>query len=228
MIKNFFFHSLFSVALVSLVFLGIWQIQRLEWKTNLLNLIKDGQSEEYIDYPFDEEKKLYSYKKSLVSGKIDHSNELHFFNINNNGQSGYNIIIPLISNGKTIYVDLGWTSFTNVNKKEFQFRSLKNVLNFKGILIYSKDRKIFSPIPDVEKNNWYLMNVNEMNNYTNLNGQKYILKVLDQEYYADLLNEFSAINIPNNHLQYAITWFALALAIACLYVTFIYQNIYKK
>jgi len=67
LIKNFFFHSLFSVALVSLVFLGIWQIQRLEWKTNLLNLIKDGQSEEYIDYPFDEEKKLYSYKKSLVS-----------------------------------------------------------------------------------------------------------------------------------------------------------------
>ena len=132
MIKNFFFHSLFSVALVSLVFLGIWQIQRLEWKTNLLNLIKDGQSEEYIDYPFDEEKKLYSYKKSLVSGKIDHRNELHFFNINNNGQSGYNIIIPLISNGKTIYVDLGWTSFTNVNKKEFQFRSLKNVLNFNG------------------------------------------------------------------------------------------------
>ena len=51
---------------------------------------------------------------------------------------------------------------------------------------------------------------------------------MKQEYFTDLLNEFTAINIPNNHLQYAITWFVLAIAIAIMYLTFIYKNILKK
>ena len=67
-----------------------------------------------------------------------------------------------------------------------------------------------------------------MDQYTNLNSEKYIFRVLEQEYYSDLLNEFTAINIPNNHLQYAITWFALALSIAGMYIIYIYKNILKK
>ena len=67
-----------------------------------------------------------------------------------------------------------------------------------------------------------------MDQYTNLNSEKYIFRVLEQEYYSDLLNEFTAINIPNNHLQYAITWFALAFSIACMYVIYIYKNILKR
>ena len=53
MIKNITFHSLFLIALVSLVYLGSWQLHRLEWKTELLNSIKDGQTEGYIEYPYD-------------------------------------------------------------------------------------------------------------------------------------------------------------------------------
>jgi cytochrome oxidase assembly protein ShyY1 len=67
-----------------------------------------------------------------------------------------------------------------------------------------------------------------MDNHTKLKSEQYILKVMKQEYFTDLLNEFTAINIPNNHLQYAITWFVLAIAIAIMYLTFIYKNILKK
>ena len=81
---------------------------------------------------------------------------------------------------------------------------------------------------NIAKNNWYLLNVDEMDNHTKLKSEQYILKVMKQEYFTDLLNEFTAINIPNNHLQYAITWFVLAIAIAIMYLTFIYKNILKK
>ena len=228
MIKNLTFHSLFLCALVSLVYLGYWQLHRLEWKTELLSTIKDGQIEDYIEYPFEIKNNDFSYKKSYISGKLDHSKELHFFNINSYGQSGYNIIVPLLTKEKTVYIDLGWTNFTNINSKKFMFRSLDGELNFKGILIYSKERRAFSPEPDTIKNSWYLMNIEEMDQYTNLNSEKYIFRVLEQEYYSDLLNEFTAINIPNNHLQYAITWFALALSIAGMYIIYIYKNILKK
>ena len=228
MIKNITFHSLFLIALVSLVYLGSWQLHRLEWKTELLNSIKDGQTEDYIEYPFDIKNNDFSYKKSSLSGKIDQSKELHFFNINSYGQSGYNIIVPLLTKGRTVYVDLGWTNFTDINSKEFMFRSLTGELDFKGILIYSKERRLFSPQPDTIKNSWYLMNIEEMDQFTKLNSEKYIFRVVEQEYYLDLLNEFTAINIPNNHLQYAITWFALAISIAAMYIIYIYKNILKR
>ena len=228
MIKNITFHSLFLIALVSLVYLGSWQLHRLEWKTELLNSIKDGQTEGYIEYPYDIKNNDFSYKKSFISGKIDQSKELHFFNINSYGQSGYNIIVPLLTEGRTAYVDLGWTNFTDINSKEFMFRSLTGELDFKGILIYSKERRLFSPQPDTIKNSWYLMNIEEMDQFTKLNSEKYIFRVVEQEYYLDLLNEFTAINIPNNHLQYAITWFALAISIAAMYIIYIYKNILKR
>ena len=228
MIKNITFHSLFLIALVSLVYLGSWQLHRLEWKTELLNSIKDGQTEDYIEYPFDIKNNDFSYKKSSLSGKIDQSKELHFFNINSYGQSGYNIIVPLLTKGRTVYVDLGWTNFTDINSKEFMFRSLTGELDFKGILIYSKERRLFSPQPDTIKNSWYLMNIEEMDQFTKLNSEKYIFRVVEQEYYLDLLNEFTAINIPNNHLQYAITWFVLAISIAAMYIIYIYKNILKR
>jgi surfeit locus 1 family protein len=210
------------------VYLGSWQLHRLEWKTELLNSIKDGQTEDYIEYPFDIKNNDFSYKKSSISGKIDQSKELHFFNINSYGQSGYNIIVPLLTKGRTVYIDLGWTNFTDINSKEFMFRSLNGELDFKGILIYSKERRLFSPKPDIIKNNWYLMNIKEMDQFTKLNSEKYIFRVVEQEYYLDLLNEFTAINIPNNHLQYAITWFALAISIAAMYIIYIYKNILKR
>ena len=228
MIKNITFHSLFLIALVSLVYLGSWQLHRLEWKTELLNSIKDGQTEDYIEYQFDIKNNDFSYKKSSISGKIDQSKELHFFNINSYGQSGYNIIVPLLTEGRTVYIDLGWTNFKDINSKEFMFRSLNGELDFKGILIYSKERRLFSPQPDTIKNSWYLMNIEEMDQFTKLNSEKYIFRVVEQEYYSDLLNEFTAINIPNNHLQYAITWFALAISIAAMYIIYIYKNILKR
>ena len=228
MIKNITFHSLFLIALVSLVYFGSWQLHRLKWKTELLNSIKDGQTEDYIEHPFDIKNNDFSYKKSSISVKIDQSKELHFFNINSYGQSGYNIIVPLLTKGRTVYIDLGWTNFKDINSKEFMFRSLNGELDFKGILIYSKKRRLFSPKPDTIKNSWYLMNIKEMDQFTKLNSEKYIFRVVEQEYYLDLLNEFTAINIPNNHLQYAITWFALAISIAAMYIIYIYKNILKR
>ena len=107
--------------------------------------------------------------KNHLYQHIDQSKELHFFNINSYGQSGYNIIVPLLTKGRTVYVDLGWTNFTDINSKEFMFRSLTGELDFKGILIYSKERRLFSPQRASIKNSWYLMNIEEMDQFTKLN-----------------------------------------------------------
>ena len=62
LIKNITFHSLFLLALVSLLFLGFWQLQRLEWKVELLSSIKNGLSEGIVEFPFDINNSEFLYK----------------------------------------------------------------------------------------------------------------------------------------------------------------------
>ena len=75
LIKNITFHSLFLLAIVSLLLLGFWQLQRLEWKVELLSSIKNGLSEGIIEFPFNINSSEFLYKKSSISGKIDQSND---------------------------------------------------------------------------------------------------------------------------------------------------------
>ena len=55
------------------------------------------------------------------------------------------------------------------------------------------------------------MNSEEMDIVNNLNSSNYLLKITDKNYFPQILIEFEPTNITNNHLQYAGTWFLLAL-----------------
>ena len=71
------------------------------------------------------------------------------------------------------------------------------------------------------------MNVEKMNTFNKLDGSFYLLKLTNQGYSSDVLIEFNPTQIPNNHLQYAGTWFLLFLVISALYFYTIYQS-YRK
>ena len=54
MIRNFLFHFIFLSALIILPNLGLWQLDRLEWKNELLNEAsdtKDDLSEDGLQRP---------------------------------------------------------------------------------------------------------------------------------------------------------------------------------
>ena len=60
------------------------------------------------------------------------------------------------------------------------------------------------------------------------NGSFFILKIIDQKYFDQTLIEFNPTQIPNNHLQYAGTWFLLFIVIGILYFYQLYQIIRVK
>ena len=97
-----------------------------------------------------------------------------------------------------------------------------------GVLIFKKDRKYFTPENDYGKNIWYLLNTDEMDLVHNLSSSDYVLKLVDQKYFTELLIEFKPTNIKNNHLQYAVTWFLMALFISIFYIYLIKQQFKQK
>ena len=95
-------------------------------------------------------------------------------------------------------------------------------------MIFKKDRKYFIPKNNYNENIWYLLNTDEMDSVHGFSSSSYILKLVDQKYFEEFLIEFKPTNIKNNHLQYAITWFLMAMFISIFYIYHIKQQVKNR
>ena len=229
MYKNIFFHFLLLFVISLLITLGFWQLQRLEWKNTLLSKIEDNYNNITIDFPFLESSSQFEYMKSNIDGNYLSEKLMFFYRSNLNGDSGFNVVIPFkTTEGIIVYVDNGWIPFKNKENLDIDFISESKVYSLSGALIFKKDRKYFTPENDYNENIWYLLNTDEMDSVLDLSSSNYILKLIDQNYFEEFLIEFNPTNIKNNHLQYAVTWFLMAIFISIFYIYLIKQQVRKR
>ena len=170
----------------------------------------------------------YEFMKVITSGYLKFENTMYFFRSNLNGASGFELIVPMqTEENKFIYVILGWIPYDI--KQNFDISSLDNfdLFEAEGALIYSKERKPLIPQNDYDSNVWYLMNTEEMDQYHKISSSRYLIKLLDQTRFQNLLIEFEPSNITNNHLQYAVTWFLLSIVITVMYMYYIRRGAKK-
>lgn len=229
MYKNIFFHFLLLFVISLLITLGFWQLQRLEWKNALLSKIEDNYNNITIDFPFLESSSQFEYMKSNIDGNYLSEKLMFFYRSNLNGDSGFNVVIPFkTTEGIIVYVDNGWIPFKNKENLDIDFINKSKVYSLSGALIFKNDRKYFTPENDYNENIWYLLNTDEMDSVLDLSSSNYILKLIDQNYFEEFLIEFNPTNIKNNHLQYAVTWFLMALFISIFYIYLIKQQVRKR
>ena len=229
MYKNIFFHFLLLFVISLLIALGFWQLQRLEWKNALLSKIEENYNNVTIDFPFHADNSQFEYMRSNIDGNYLPDKLMFFYRSNLSGDSGFNVVIPFkTTKGRIIYVDNGWIPFKEKENLNIDFIDELKVYNLSGALIFKKERKYFIPDNDYNQNIWYLLNTDEMDSALGLSSSNYILKLVDQKYFEEFLIEFKPTNIKNNHLQYAVTWFLMALFISIFYIYLIKQQFKQK
>ena len=178
------------------------------------------------EFPSNDENSKYEFMNTSVKGKLLTSKKMFFYKFNLNGESGYEIVIPMELNSKKfIYTILGWIPFDAKDNFELDEVFLKSEMTIKGALIYSKERKLLIPENDTVTNTWYLLNTSEMDKYHKIKSSKYMIKLLDQSFSDNILIEFEPSNITNNHFQYAVTWFLLSFVIMIMYIYYIRQRV---
>ena len=134
--------------------------------------------------------------------------------------AGYRVITPFeLQKGNVILVDLGFI------RHEFASKiNLSGDLNIIGNLHWPKEVDFFTPDPDKKNNIWFARDVNELSKEL---GTEPILVVAKS--FSPLIVHLDPLpintkNIPNNHKQYAITWFALAFIWLGMGLFFIYRT----
>ena len=208
--------------------LGYWQLQRLQWKNDLISSIELNYNSKTIDFPIlNDADNKYEYMQTHIEGKFMVKQSMFFFRSNLRGESGYEIVVPFKTTlSKDVYVIIGWIPFDKKDEIDLRFINDEALTKIEGSLIYSKKRKPLIPDNDISSNVWYLMNSEEMDIVNNLNSSNYLLKITDKNYFPQILIEFEPTNITNNHLQYAGTWFLLALVNTIMYIYFIYRKVH--
>ena len=225
---KFMSHKLFTwlfviFGTIILLFLGQWQLDRLVWKQSILEEIESKISGLPQPLPFNVEKAVHKYLPVQFSGKIKGS----FIKVMASQKfigAGYRIIVPFeLEKSKMILVDLGFI------RHEFAPDiSFGNNLSITGNLHWPKEVDFFTPAPDFKNNIWFARDVKELSKEL---GTEPIL-VVAKSFSPSIIHlnplPINIENIPNNHKQYAITWFSLAFIWLGMGVFFIYRASVNK
>lgn len=224
-------------ALALLLYLGWWQIERLQWKTDLIAELQVRAAAPAIPMPTDRRiaARDLVFRTVKVTGHYMHEAEMHLLNQVRDGVPGINVFTPLMRSdgGPILLVNRGWVPYDWAGTPPAaQVGELE--VEVTGVVRIPEPPTWLTPENQPAKNDWYYADLSEMA------AAAGILAVTDYYIYATdermtsgkprpLLapdpNEWQP-TLRNNHLSYAITWFSLAGALFVIYV--IYHTRWRK
>ncbi len=188
-----------------LVSLGVWQMQRLSWKQEVLADIEQRIAGAAGALPDQINPERDKYAPVLVTGKLVMP-ELHVLVGAKDLGAGYRLIQPLEIGARRIMVDRG---FIPLEAKDAP-RDLGTV-RLTGNLHWPQETDSYTPPPDLGKAIWFARDVPAM--AAALETEPVLLVVRTQEGGTSegiTPLPVGSAGIANDHLQYAITWFSLA------------------
>ena len=214
---------LLVAAFASLISLGTWQMQRLHWKEGLLTAIQERRSAPPISLG-EIEKMLaeggdIDYRTVTVTGTFDHTKERHFF-ATYNGRTGYYVFTPLtLDDGRFLFVNRGFVPFEQKDSSTRLAGELPAFVGIHGLARPKLDQKPSSLVPenDLAKNIFYWKDLDTMASSVRLPADKVLPLFVDADATPNPgglpIGGVTQFDLPNNHLQYALSWYGLAAAL---------------
>ena len=200
----------FGVAGVAiLVWLGAWQLHRLEWKTAILERIETRLAAAPVPVPAAPDREADADLKVDARGRLE-PGELHVYTSAPQRGVGYRVIAPLaLEDGRRVLVDRG---FVPIAAKDAARPT--GPITVVGNLAWPQETDGWTSPPDREENIWFARDVPLMAEALGTAPVMIVASASDDPMAPVPMPV--TVNIPNNHLGYAITWFGLAMVWAVM------------
>ena len=219
-------------ALAVLIGLGVWQLQRLQWKESLIAEIEMRTKAEPISLQEAVTRARagedMSYVRVRVDGRFDNGKERYLFAVSD-GTPGWHVITPLTtSEGEVVLIDRGFVSDAFRDPASRPQGELTDAVTVTGLARPPESQGLFIPDNEIEQNRWFWGDLFAMakSMFGGVAGTKDVAPFFLEAEWSDIpggwpLGGQTRLDLPNNHLQYAITWFALALCLVVIYVIYV-------
>lgn len=193
-------------GLLILLYLGTWQIQRLAWKEALLSDIDARIVAQPVALPASPDPETDRYLPVQVSGRFVESPRARMLASRRQiGAVHRHIVAFETQQAGRILVDLGWTP------DEVEPLALpEEMILLVGNLDWPREVDSFTPAPDISENFWFARDVSAMAAAYETREILLVLREMPQTDLGTTPWPVDTAGIPNDHLQYAITWFSLA------------------
>lgn len=212
-------------ALAILIALGIWQLQRLDWKNAMIAERQGRLSATPIAMPanFDDPAE-FQFRRVEVAGRFLHDRELYLGGRVHKRVVGFHVVTPLLlDDGRALLVDRGWVPPERRDPASRADGQVEGRVVLEAVLRTGgwKGRAFLRPDNDAVQNHWIWLDLPAMAEAAGI--ERPVL-----EFYAVAapvevpgglpIALATEVDLRNDHLQYALTWFALAVALIVIYV----------
>ncbi|RMC34959.1 SURF1 family protein [Paracoccus alkanivorans] len=200
-----------------LVGLGIWQLQRLEWKEEMLAEIQAQIDAPAVPLPAKIDPSM-KYMPVTVSGTTT-GDEIDLLSHTKEQGGGYQIVSRFITNdGREIMVDRGF-----VPQEARQVERGPVRLTIRGNLHWPDEKNGSTPAPNLDENIWFARDVPAMADALKTRPILVVASSVEGDAQGVEPIPVAIEGIPNNHLSYAMQWFMIAVVWAGMTAALIWR-----
>ena len=250
-LTSFITFSIFTLGVViGLLWLGGWQVDRGSEKRELVRLVNERVLAPPLQIEDVERRWVENgdieFLRVEVKGQFDHGGERYFF-ATFDGQKGWHVYTPFkLKNGRLLMVNRGFVSDEMQSPKQRQSGQIVGETVIVGLVRKPGKKGYFDPENDLVGNVWYWRDLSNMvaSVYDKMKVSAYPffveveadtgLKSQSKPVTNSVLGQSSGavtskwprpgvtrITFRDNHLQYAMTWYGLAIVLFAVYGFFL-------
>lgn len=192
-----------------LIGLGVWQLQRLEWKQGIIAALEARLAAEPVPVPAAPDADRDAFLRVRAEGSLG-AEALYLLTSLSPWGPGFRVIAPLtLDDGRRVLADLGYVPEASKGTPRDPARGA-----VVGALYWPDEIDSFTPPPDLTANIWFARDLAPM---AAALATEPLLIVAESHPFGEWPKpQRLGVDIPNDHLQYALTWFALALVWAVM------------
>ncbi len=210
-------------AIAVMLGLGTWQLQRLGWKADLQARVQERIAAPPVALPVAlDDPALWEFRSVTLSGRFLHDRETLVLARPRQGQAGYEVVTPFerADGGGVILVNRGFVPMDHrlpANRVEGR---IKGVTNLRGIVRLPTAPGLFQPENAPGAPVWVRVDPPAMAAALKLPAvAPLVVEALPGQTPGGLPAGIEPrVELPNNHAQYAATWYGLAATLAVVYV----------
>jgi len=225
--------TVFSLPVLILCLgLSAWQMERREWKLGILERIAVNQAAAPValDDLLKGDPLVHEYGRAKIAGTFLHDKEFHLAARSMKNTVGVQVVTPIrTDDGRIVLFDRGWVPSEKKEPEKRAAGQLAGKVELTGIVRRAQVQRRFVPDNVPDKNVWFHVDVPLMRKLAGGTPDPrldtFFLEADATPNPGGLpVGGQTRLDIPNDHLQYAITWFGIALTLIGVYLAFHWEN----
>ena len=213
-----------ALGLVLLLGLGTWQVQRLHWKEGLIAERNAALAAAPVALPTTlEAARPLEVHPVRADGEFLNDHELYLNAQSFSGAAGFHIVTSFrLADGTIIFIDRGFVPTDRQARATRAAGEIAGPTTVTGLLRLPEPPGWFTPANEPQKNSWFSIDLPTMAQAAGVGSALPFYIDADK---APVPGGWpqggqTITDLPNDHLQYAITWYALAVALVAIYTRF--------